>query len=213
MKLVDLTGQRFGRLTVTGPYANRRWTCRCDCGNVKAMLQYSLRNGRAKSCGCLRSEKTAERNRIHGMTRRNEKPSEFTIWVSMRARCEDPNSQGYPRYGGRGIAVCERWSSSFAAFYEDMGPRPSSDHQLDRIDNDGPYSPENCRWLDRVGQANNRRDNEVLTINGETKTIAEWARETGLKYHTLFQRIFKLGWSVERALTQPTRPLRRRVKA
>lgn len=147
------------------------------------------------------------------MSTRGSKAPEYIIWESMRSRCIDPKNAAYHRYGGRGIAVCERWASSFGAFYEDMGERPTPDHQLDRIDNNGPYSPENCQWLDRVGQANNRRDNEVLIFNGETKTIAEWARDTGLKYHTLFQRIFKLGWSVERALTQPTRPLRRRVKA
>lgn len=212
-KFLDLTGQRYGRLTVTGPYIDRKWTCRCDCGNTKEIFQGSLRRGLTKSCGCLNSEVTAERNRTHGMAPRHERPTEYTIWALMRTRCQDTTSKSYPRYGGRGITVCERWSSSFEAFYEDMGPRPSPQHQIDRIDNDGSYTPENCRWADLVTQRNNMSSNLRLTYNGETRTLADWSRATGIPYDTLKQRIGKMKWSVERALTAPVRTRPRRVKA
>lgn len=212
-KFLDLTGQRYGRLVVTGPYVNRKWTCRCDCGNTKEIFISSLRKGLTKSCGCLNSELTAKRNRIHGLTSKNDKPPEFTIWVLMRQRCQDPTTRSYPSYGGRGIAVCDRWSSSFEAFYRDMGPRPTPDHQIERVDNDGPYSPENCRWASRVEQGNNRRDNRLITYAGETKTLSEWSRATGLKVHTIAARIDRLNWDVERSLTTPPRPMRRRVRS
>lgn len=207
-RILDLTGQRYGRLTVVGPYVNKRWTCRCDCGNVKEVFQGSLRRGWTKSCGCLNSEMTAKRNRKHGLTKQNQKPAEFTVWVLMRTRCQDPDASSYPHYGGRGITVCERWASSFEAFMKDMGPRPSESHQLDRIDNNGPYSPENCRWTDKVTQMNNTRVNHLLTLDGTTRTIANWSRATGIRPETIRQRISKLGWDVERALTTPPRQRR-----
>lgn len=210
-KFLDLAGQRYGRLVVTGPYVDRHWTCRCDCGNTKAVFQSALRRGMTKSCGCLNSEKVAERNRTHGLTKRDNKPPEFTVWVNMRNRCQNPENIAYASYGGRGITVCERWAS-FEAFYEDMGPRPTPQHQIDRVDNDGPYAPENCRWADRHTQANNMGSNHRLTCSGETHTLADWARITGLKQETIRQRITKLKWDVQSALTTPPRPMRRRVK-
>lgn len=210
-KFVDLAGQRFGRLTVTGPYRKRYWTCVCDCGTSAEVFGGSLTQGLTRSCGCLRNETTAARNRANA-TGQKERLPEFNVWVMMRARCQDPDGKSYDRYGGRGIKVCERWAS-FKAFFEDMGSRPTADHQIDRIDNDGPYSPENCRWATRIEQCNNRSDNRPITYQGVTRTLAEWARETGIKVHTIGARIDRLGWGVERSLTTPVRPMRRRVKA
>lgn len=122
----------------------------------------------------------------------------------MRQRCNNPEVRAYPRYGGRGIAVCARWLS-FANFLADMGPRPTPAHTVERIDNNGPYAPENCRWADRTEQANNTRKNRHLTLNGATRTLAEWSRATGIGTHTIGARIDRLGWSVEMALTTPTR--------
>jgi hypothetical protein len=131
----------------------------------------------------------------------------------MRVRCGTPDHHSYDRYGGRGITVCERWASSFRAFYEDMGSRPTPDHQLERIDNDGPYSPENCRWASRIEQCNNRSDNRLITWRGETRTLSEWSRVTGIKMHTIAARLDRLNWDVERSLSTPPRPMRRKAKA
>lgn len=123
----------------------------------------------------------------------------------MRRRCEDPSDVTYDYYGGRGITVCERWRD-VSAFYEDMAPRPSVRHQLDRIDNNGPYSPENCRWVTRVENGNNKRNNTLVEWRGEVLTVPEWARRLGINQGTLQSRLDRLGWSVERALSTPPKP-------
>ena len=212
-KFVDRTGQRYGRLTVTGPYrSGGYWTCMCDCGTSTEVYGGSLTQGLTRSCGCYKREVTIERNHSHRMASRKERIPEYTVWVLMRRRCGSPQDVCYDRYGGRGIKVCDRWAS-FKAFYEDMGPRPTPDHQIDRIDNEGPYSPENCRWASRVEQCNNRSDNRLITYRGETKTLMEWSRATGIKPHTIAARIDRLKWDIERSLTAAVRPMRRRVKA
>lgn len=121
----------------------------------------------------------------------------------MRRRCDLPTVRCYPNYGGRGIYVCERWHK-FENFYADMGPRPSTDHQIDRIDNDGPYSPENCRWATRIENMSHRRTSRLLTFEGETMSLAEWSRRVGLTTYCIFYRLDKMGWSVEQALTTPS---------
>ena len=130
---------------------------------------------------------------------------EYGVWNQMKQRCTNPSVRSYSRYGGRGIAVCPRWLASFLDFYIDMGPRPSPAYQLDRRDNTGPYSPENCRWVDQRTQQNNRRDSTFLTHDGLTLTTTEWERRLGFKPSTVKQRL-RLGWDVTRALTTPTRP-------
>ena len=137
---------------------------------------------------------------------------EYSIWGTMRQRCNNPKSAGYAHYGGRGITVCARWDS-FENFIADMGVRPSKNHSIDRVDNDGPYSPENCRWATRIEQkANQRPRNDAIWVqhNGECKTIDDWARVTGIKHKTLSGRIRRYGWPIEKALTTPTRSLRKR---
>jgi hypothetical protein len=119
----------------------------------------------------------------------------------MMVRCYNTRSDDYPDYGGRGIAVCDRWRESFAAFLSDMGLRPSRRHSLDRKDNAGGYGPDNCRWATDVEQANNRRSSRVITINGEARTLAQWAEHAGLKYHTLKQRLKTL--TPEEAISRP----------
>lgn len=156
-KVVDLTGQRFGRLRVLGQDGYTRvsrnavWVCQCDCGNTARVDSGMLRHGDTASCGCYRKEVIAERNRRHGM-RRNRV---YTTWVGMRQRCGNPNAHAYENYGGRGITVCERWRN-FQNFYADMGERPPG-LTLDRIDNDGNYEPGNCRWATRQVQSQNQR--------------------------------------------------------
>lgn len=128
----------------------------------------------------------------------------YEIWHGMKARTTNPKMRDYPRYGGRGITVCDEWKESFEAFYRDMGDRPEG-LSLERKDNNGPYSKANCVWATVSQQARNRRNNHFLTLNGVRKTIIEWSEETGLTYGTIHGRVWSLGWDDEKALTTPTR--------
>lgn len=148
----DLTGQIFGRLTVIGRDPNgkrgRFWICRCECGKEALVRVDHLLSGATRSCGCLRQE----RNSTHGKS----KTPEYRAWLNMKKRCYYQKDGMYHRYGGRGIRVCDRWLNSFDAFYEDMGPKPSEHHSIDRIDPKKNYTPENCRWASRTTQSRNQ---------------------------------------------------------
>ncbi len=207
-KLHVPAGTRFGRLTVLGEAerhhspsgdTKRQFRCKCDCGGYAVVALNRLRSGATASCGCLQKARAAESQRTHGMS---HVPG-YHVWCKMLARCLNPNTADYERYGERGIGVCDRWQTSFAAFLSDMGPRPSLSHSIDRKDNDGNYEPGNCRWATRTEQNRNKRTNRLLTFNGQTKCIAEWAEEVGIHHDTLRARL-NLGWSVERALTTST---------
>ena len=184
--LVKMIGLRFHRLLVVErlPGGRRlRYRCLCDCGRLTEAYGENLRNGHVKSCGCFRVEHTAAKNTTHGLS----DAATYETWKGMRSRCANKRNKNYPSYGGRGITVCERWND-YSNFVADMGERPPG-RSIDRIDNDGPYSPENCRWATKIEQANNVRRTKFLTLYGETKPLAEWARLYGLKYHTLYQRV------------------------
>lgn len=197
---LGLVGKRFGRLLV---YARsdkpRTWRCTCDCGISKEVRSQLLVTGSAKSCGCLRREVTAARSRTHGMSNSRER----TAWKSMRNRCYRSQTNDYERYGGRGITVCDRWRDSFQNFYDDMGPIPSPEHSLDRIDNDGPYSPENCRWASPEEQARNKSTTRWLEFRGERRRLMEWAELLGIPENVIYKRLNVRGWSVDRALSTP----------
>ena len=180
------------------------WRFRCDCGYVIEVLASSVRRGNTKSCGCIRRE-GGPKNRKHGMSSSNI----YNAWHKMLMRCINPTLKAYPYYGGRGITICERWHK-FENFYADMGPRPSPQHSIERIDNDGNYCPENCKWITRAEQNANKRNNIVVEWGGEKMCLAEAARRIGIGYTTLKRRIVELKWPTERALTEPAGYWRRK---
>jgi hypothetical protein len=190
-------GNRFGLLVVLREVErrgrNRMVECACDCGATNTTQLASLLHRNVRSCGCLKRAS----NRTHGRS----KTSEYGIWRGMLARCYNPKASRYAYYGGRGIAVCDRWRTSFEAFLADVGPRPSAGHSIDRRHNDGHYEPGNARWATRAEQAGNKRSSRHLTFNGRTQPMSDWSKETGIEYSVIRDRIQKWGWSVERALT------------
>jgi hypothetical protein len=210
VKRLDLTGQRFGRLVCTGmaPARGYQAVChaRCDCGNDVTLLATNLKRN-TRSCGCLKLERIAVLNQTHGRSRSD---GTYTVWLSMRNRCGNPSFGEYERYGGRGIRVCERWQHSFENFLADMGDRPAGT-QIDRINGAGNYEPGNCRWATPAQQARNRTSNVLVTIDGETRCLLDWAREYRLPYATVRARIGKLGWDVRLALTTPVQVQRART--
>lgn len=190
MGYIDLSGKRFGRLIagerMTSPTGKSYWICECDCGNSKAVLGESLRNGKTKSCGCFRKESTRASFSVHGKC----KSAEYQSWQGMHSRCSNINNQAYWRYGGRGIKVCSRWSS-FANFYADMGDKPSVDMSIDRIDNDLGYSPENCRWATDSEQSRNKHNTLIVTYKGTSIPVADLADYLKVNYHTFYDRLNK----------------------
>ena len=197
-------GDRYGQLTVTQevephirPCGRRRRkvACECDCGEQTVVLLQSLRNGDNVSCGgwCKKDRQTT-----HGAS----KTRTFQTWHSMRSRCLNSRHRAYPSYGGRGITICQRWLDSFEAFREDMGEHPDN-MSLDRIDNNGNYNPSNCRWASRSEQQRNTRNNHMITYNGITKCLPDWADKTGICSSTIRSRLRILGWTVADALTTP----------
>lgn len=208
----DMTGQKIGRLTFLPMFRKNRckrieWLCECDCGNIYWAIGTTIRYGLVQSCGCWKSEVTVKRNLTHGMTFRGKTSKEYMIWACIVQRCTNPKNKRYPSYGGRGIKMCERWRHSPSLFVEDMGPRPSERHSVERIDNDGNYEPSNCKWADDYEQANNSRQNVFMTFNGKTQTVAEWSREQFVAEQgiTMFRIRGRLawGWTDEEALTVP----------
>ena len=191
------SGETFGRLTVVqeiGSQRPRQIECMCQCGTSTIVSLGNLRHGLTRSCGCLR----------RGTHLFLDYPSEYAIWSLMKQRCLNPSDRAYGYYGGRGIRVCDRWLHSFAAFLADMGRRPSKTHSIDRIDNDGNYDPGNCRWATWKQQHRNRRNNRLLTHDGQTLCVTEWSEVTGINAKVIFGRIYD-GWSVEDTLTRPVR--------
>lgn len=209
--LIDLGGQRFGKLVVierapSNRHGQVQWVCRCDCGTTKIAHGQSLRKGFTKSCGCFRREQGHARTQRGGVLdgRKHEMSgsAEYRTWHSMIERCT-PNSKDAQRYLARNIEVCLRWRESFEAFFEDMGSRPSPKHSIERKDNAGDYSPENCVWATAKEQQRNTRRNRMLTVGERTQCIAAWAEEHGMPWDRLYTRVQR-GWPTSR-LFEPVR--------
>lgn len=210
MKFKDLTGQRFGRLVARAAHERTgrgwRWLCDCDCGQTKVTLGALLSSGETISCGCASRERIARlgadpttiaqrsQKRIrHGHGRVGRRSDEYKTWLRIKSRCQRPSDRQYPMWGGRGIRVCERWDSSFEAFLSDMGPRPQGDYGIDRIDPDGDYEPENCRWVtNSENSSTHKRSLIPVTVAGVVyPSIAAACRATGVGYSAAMMRIAK----------------------
>lgn len=195
--VIDLTGQVFGRLTVlhraqgVKKKGRAAWECRCECGNTKVVIGKDLRNGKTKSCGCLRGEQFRQQA-THGHCT-GARTREYKAWQAMKKRCLYPKAVNYADYGGRGIRVHEPWINSFEQFLEDMGPAPTQEYSIDRINPDGHYEPGNTRWASRLEQANNKRNSRFITYRGETMTLAQWSSRFGLNSSTLSDGIKRWG--------------------
>lgn len=197
-KRVDISGKRFSHLVAVecvgvNKQYQTMWLCKCDCGNTKIVPANKLKSGDYKSCGCMQHKGS------HGQTNTRL----YHIWRTMKARCVDANSNKYSAYGGRGITVCDEWLNDFKSFYDwamSNGYRDSL--SIDRIDNNGNYCQENCRWATPKEQANNTRKNRLLMFDGVSRKVSEWADITGLSKRLIYQRLNR-GWSAEKTLTTP----------
>ena len=201
--------ETFGRLTTIGPRfrlpigtkgrVDAFQVCECTCGSFCIIRACHLRTRSTESCGCLHREVRLKACTTHGKSQ----ASEYYIWSQMKTRCLKQANPGYAYYGGRGIRVCDRWlepGTGFSNFLADMGERPSKGHTLDRINTNGNYCPENCRWATIKVQARNKRSNVLLTYQGKTQCVVDWATELNMHADAIYSRL-RYGWSAERALT------------
>lgn len=199
-------GDRFGRLTVIERDYQKSnhdtwWRCKCDCGNILSVRTSHLIHGKTKSCGCIRIERIVSLNKKHGQSGK----SIHNVWMTIIARCDNPRSSIYERYGGRSITYCKEWAE-FSVFYEwALANGYKEGLTLDRINNDGNYEPNNCRWVDMKAQSRNRSNTLYVDFRGERASLSEFCERMGMPYNQVRQRIKKLNWSVENALTIPIR--------
>lgn len=202
-KFIDLTGRHFGYWKVIKRCGNTKggkptWLCECKCGTNKIIRGDILKNGGSKSCGCMTKKLQDEKRVTHGKTGTRL----YKIWNQMIQRTTNSKVRDYKYYGGRGITICKDWKESFEVFHKWANENGYAENlTIDRIDNSKGYQPDNCRWTTRKEQSNNTRYNHYLTYHGKTKTITDWAKDTGIKRCVLYERINKLGWDAQKALT------------
>jgi hypothetical protein len=214
-RLKNISGQRFGLLTVlrishrfaARGYPHTFWLCQCDCGTIKAVKSSSLLKKKqpTRSCGCLRYKSYAK---THGATVNYQETREYVTWKNMKGRCLIPSSSSFHDYGGRGIKICERWIKGeegltpFECFLSDMGHKPSTKHSIERIDCNGDYTPENCRWALRLEQARNTRRTHWIKYDGRTTAFSELCASYGIHDCVVRRRLVR-GWELKRALETP----------
>lgn len=198
----DFSGKKVGRLHIKGVHSMQAtqsiWLSYCDCGNVVFPSSSNLLGGRTFSCGCQKSENTIKHNTKHNLVNHPL----YIIWCHIKARCYNPKDKGYKNYGGRGIGMSKEWFSSFQCFFDDMIDGWRKGLSIDRIDVNGNYESSNCRWATSIEQGCNKRNNRKLSLDGETKTMSQWSRATGLKTSTICDRL-ATGWTIKEALTIP----------
>lgn len=204
IRIKNMTGLQFGRLNVVAfaglhEDLSAKWLCVCSCGNSATVRGASLRSGRSKSCGCLKKEIASVTFKRVKTTHGKSGSEIYEVWKGIIKRCKNKNKKDFNNYGGRGITVCDRWLD-FDNFYSDMGEKPEG-MSIDRINNDGNYEPQNCRWATRSEQSRNKRNNRWFTLNGKTMTLADWADSIGISHSSLSERLEK--YTEEEALTMP----------
>lgn len=201
MKVIDLTGKQFGRLTVVGFYGKSpngkllMWLCECECGGYTKCSTADINRIHTKSCGCLQKEIVKKIKTKHGMS----KEKVYAVWKTIKDRCLNKNNKKYMDYGGRGITICNEWAENFDNFFKDMG-FPEEGKSIDRIDNSKGYYKENCRWATRTEQTRNTRRNRLISFNGKTMCLQEWANILGVPRKRISDRL-NMGWSIKKALT------------
>ena len=210
-KFKDLTGMKFGRLTVIERAIDRidtkgkrhiMWKCLCSCGKTKDISRDSLLSNRVKSCGCLRAEKTKERKFKHGL--RNTPL--YRTWSNIKTRCYNPKNDTYKYYGEKGVTMCSEWKKDFLNFYMwSLENGYKEGLTIDRINSNGNYEPSNCRWVTATQQQNNKLNNYLIIYKESTHTLAEWSNILNINYKVLYRRIQYLNWSIERAFTTPVK--------
>lgn len=209
-KVIDLTGQRFGRLLVLKRVKNdkhnkAKWACICDCGKEVVVLGNDLRQGKTTSCSCAQKDMITQSNTIHG----ESESRLYNIWKKIKKRTNDKADKDYKNYGGRNIRICKEWEVDFLVFKEwALSSGYNDSLTIDRKDNNKSYSPENCRWVSMKVQNRNKRNNREITYQGTTKTLVEWAEYLGINRGTLLTRL-RVGWSVEKAFTTPVKQPRK----
>jgi hypothetical protein len=186
-----MIGKKFHRLTVIEKIDDRNWLCHCDCGNKKVAITRHLERGNVKSCGCFRKEF----RKTHGRSTHLA----YKVWNQMKQRCNNPKHKAFKYYGGKGVRVCKKWET-FEGFVSEMGERPTPLHTIERIDTNGNYDKENCRWATRLEQQQNLSSNRVISWNGKTLTISAWARETGIGMKTIQYRL-DAEWDLDKVFT------------
>lgn len=205
-EIKDLTGQKFGRLTVEGfshldKHHKGHWQCRCECGAAVDVETHQLKCGKTKSCGCWKNDVNSKRLKKHGC----EPKRLYWIWGGIIQRCTNRNASEYKHYGGRGITVCDEWRYSFDAFrFWALVNGYAEGLSIDRIDNDGNYCPENCRWADNATQSRNRSDNHLITYDGRTQTVSDWANELNICKQTVIKRSER-NWPLDKPIPRPGR--------
>lgn len=205
-------GKKFNSLTVIGfekgvrydgKYYKQynRWICECDCGNKKSVLPNKVIRGTTKTCGCGKPKRLIKYNIEHNTKHGGRKEYLYSIWHGIKARCYNSNSKDYKNYGARGITMCDEWKDDYAAFREwSTNHGYSKELTIDRIDVNGNYEPDNCRWVDNIVQARNQRRSVKFLYNGKERCLAEISEMTGILYQTLYGRLFRHHWTFEEAI-------------